>query len=363
MTKLTNYIKKSLIFKDRKVFSDSYIPKEIPFRENEISIIEDSILPALNNEKPLNIFIYGQTGTGKTLVTKYTLNKFSNKINFIYVNCKFASITKSIDSFVKQFSLILNKNFSDIYDILHYFKSLNKPTVLVFDEIDQLSKDLGDELLYTFTRADSNFGLNLGVIGISNNIFFVDKLDPRVRSSLSEVEILFKPYNALQLREILKQRAKEGLYPNSYEEGVISYIAAVTAREYGDARRAINLLRLAGEIAESKGKGKISLEDAKKAVELEEMDKVKAIIDSLPYQSKLILYALAKVREGTLGRMYDYYTKLAQEREINPLTFRRFIEIINDLEMLGLVSIDIILISGKKVRRVRTFINPKLITI
>jgi len=373
MSNLKKFLERSnsKIFKNRLVFTESFIPSIIPFRENEISQLVTAIYPILEGEKPLNTFIYGQTGTGKTLVAKYVAKELEKEAiqkgrntQIVYINCKFASISKTIDSFVKELRAIFGNKFSDLHDFFELLDNSNKNYVFIFDEIDQLTKDLGDEILYSFTRADSFLrNIKLGVVGISNNIFFTDKLDPRVRSSLSEIEIMFKPYNAIQLREILLQRAKLGLQPNSYEIGVISYIAAISAREYGDARRAINLLRLAAEIAESKGKEKITIEDAKEAIEMEEMDKVKLAIDNLPTQSKLILLAIAKLRESSLGKAYDQYSKLAQEFNISPVTFRRFVEIINDLEMLGLVSMDFAIYSGKRYRRVRTFVNPKLIQI
>ncbi|AAR38911.1 NEQ057 [Nanoarchaeum equitans Kin4-M] len=340
------------IFKNRFVFSEAYVPSKILHRDDEISLIYTAISPIKQGEKPLNIFIYGQTGTGKTLVTKYVLSKIGD---YIYINCKFAGITKRIESFIREFSLQLGQDFYDLTDVIQYIR--DKKLIIVFDEVDQLSKDLGDEILYTFTRAPGN----IGIIGISNNIFFVDRLDPRVRSSLSELEILFKPYNALQLRDILLERAKEGLYENSYDLAAISYIAAVTAREYGDARRAINLLRLAGEIAERKGKNKIELEDAKEAIELEEKDKVKFVIESLPLQSKLVLKSIAELKDTTLGKAYELYYRKSLEKSVTPITFRRFVEIVNDLETLGLVSIDFALLNGKRVRKVKTFISPKII--
>ncbi len=372
MPSLTEYLdrKNSKIFRNRTVFSDSYIPEVIPFREKEINTLYTSLSPALEGEKPLNVFIYGQTGTGKTLTAKYVAKeleeeeakKKNSKTRVVYINCKFASVTRDIKAFIKELSLAFNQKFEDFFDFFNYLDETGGTYVLIFDEIDQLAKDLGGDILYTLTRAELQLKkAKVGVVGISNNIFFVDKLDPRVRSSLSDIEIPFSPYNALQLREILKQRAEKGFNKGAYEEAVIAYIAAVSAREHGDARRAINLLRLAGEIAESKGKDKVTLEDAKEAVEMEEMDKVKAVVNTLPTQSRLILLAIAKLRQSSLGRAYDNYSKLAMEMGISPVTFRRFVEIVNDLEMLGLVSIDFAVYAGKKYRRVRTFINPSII--
>jgi len=88
---------------------------------------------------------------------------------------------------------------------------------------------------------------------------FVDELDPRVRSSLSEEEIIFPPYNALQIQDILKQRAEKAFKENAVEAGVIEKCAAYAAKEHGDARRALELLRIAGELAERNNFDKVGM--------------------------------------------------------------------------------------------------------
>ena len=123
--------------------------------------------------------------------------------------------------------------------------------IVVLDEIDFLVKKHGDELLYRLTRANEELSSSkISVIGITNDLKFVDNLDPRVRSSLGEVELVFPPYNASQLEDILNDRARIAFRPGVIRSGVISLCAALAAREHGDARRALDLLRVAGEIAE-----------------------------------------------------------------------------------------------------------------
>ena len=80
--------------------------------------------------------------------------------------------------------------------------------VIVLDEIDKLVKKSGDDTLYNLTRINSDLkNSKVSIIGISNDLSFKDFLDPRVLSSLSEEEIVFPPYNAPQLVDILAQRS------------------------------------------------------------------------------------------------------------------------------------------------------------
>jgi len=114
----------------------------------------------------------------------------------------------------------------------------------------------------------------LCIVGISNNLTFLDELDPRVRSSLSEEEILFHPYNALQIQDILNQRSNAAFKEGVLQDGVISKCAAYAAKEHGDARRALDLLRVAGELAERDNSKKILLKHIDEANEKIEKDKI-----------------------------------------------------------------------------------------
>jgi len=111
--------------------------------------------------------------------------------------------------------------------------------IFVLDEIDQLVKKAGDEILYNLTRLNSELkNTTISIVGISNDLLFTDNIDPRVKSSLSEEELVFPPYNAIQLQDILRQRAMNAFREGIVGEGVIEKCAAYAAREHGDARRA-----------------------------------------------------------------------------------------------------------------------------
>ena len=142
----------------------------------------------------------------------------------------------------------------EVYKI--FLKALDKEKVLfiiILDEIDQLLHKAGNEILYSLTRINPQLeNSEIGLIGISNDLMFTDNLDPRVKSSLSEEEILFPPYNAIQLQAILKVRAAKAFRKEAIAEGVLEKCAAYAAREHGDARRALELLRVSGELTERK---------------------------------------------------------------------------------------------------------------
>ena len=184
------------------------------------------------------------------------------------------------------------------------------------------------------------------LIGISNNLVFAENLDPRVKSSLSEEEIIFPPYNAPQIQEILRKRAEKSFLSNVIQPGVIEKCAAYAAREHGDARRAIDLLRVAGEIAERSGSKKVEishLDDAEKKVE---SDKIINSTVNQPKQFQSVLYSILLLspqkRLFFTGEIYDIYTTICKKIKQNVLTQRRISDILAELDMLGIINAKII---------------------
>jgi cell division control protein 6 len=219
---------------------------------------------------------------------------------------------------------------------------------LVLDEIDQLVNKAGDAVLYNLTRINEDLkNSQVSIIGISNNSRFIDMVDPRVKSSLSEEDVLFPPYNALQLQDILKQRAKKAFKLGVLEQGVVEKCAAYSAKEHGDARRALDLLRVAGEVAERKCSKTVKIDHIDEAEEKIEHDRVLDIITTQPKQSQATLYAImslqSKDKETILtGQIYDVYNKICSQIGLKALTQRRIGDIIAELDMLGVINAKVI---------------------
>jgi len=237
----------------------------------------------------------------------------------------------------------------EIYKI--FFNTIDERkqvVIIILDEIDQLVKKAGDEILYNLTRINEDLKkTQISIVGISNDLVFVDNLDPRIKSSLSEEEIVFPPYNALQIKQILKQRAKKAFKKNTLCEGVIEKCAAYAAREHGDARRALELLRVAGEIAERNNEKKIRLEHVDEAQDKIEHDRIIDVIRTQPKQYQLILYSILNLfqkRKDIIftGEVYDLYRKLCEKTSFRPLTQRRMSDVISELDMLGIINAKVI---------------------
>ncbi|MEM4137242.1 MAG: AAA family ATPase [Candidatus Anstonellaceae archaeon] len=375
------------VFLDRNVLSPHFVPEVLPYREKEIERIMQAVAPALENQRPRNLFIYGKTGTGKTCSVKKVMIEYRKIQSYpqdVYVNCRmYNSRYRVMQKIGKNFIAELDKvgfGIAHFYEkILEYVQTptpdgKEKRLIVVLDEIDMV-KDL-DELIYTLTRMNDEINRgSISLIGITNKISFKDALDPRSRSSLCESEIVFTPYNSLQLREILNQRVKLGFIEGTVHESAINLAAAIAAQETGDARYALKLLLKAGEIADEKKSFLVTDQEVEEARKNVDSALIKEIIKTLPRHQQIVLIAICNlynnfsqyqyqrlgedttVEENRLlsGEVYEEYCRVCRKFKRTPRSARWYREYLNELEMLGLITT---IESSKGIRGHTRFIKP-----
>jgi cell division control protein 6 len=367
-------MQKQTVFLDRNVLSPHYIPEILPHREKEIEHIMKTLAPALNSKTPNNLFVYGKSGTGKTASIKHVIDKllqvkekYKANVDSVYVNCrnldsKYQVVLKCAEYCFPNESFN-GYPFAHLYDrMLRYVKDSNSNFIVVLDELDAV-KNL-DGLMYALTRANDELSAgHITIIGITNDAAFKQDLDSRSRSTLCEEEMVFPPYNAVQLQSILKQRASLGFREGVVDESAISLASALAAQESGDARYALKLILKAGEIADEQKNEKITDKHVSLARKGVEEEIVYEVIHQLPEGEKIVLYAIALLTaEGShyarldgvadekvlfSGEVYERYEALCRKLEKDARSARWCREYINDLETQGLV---ITTLSGKGIR-------------
>ncbi|MDH5816088.1 MAG: ORC1-type DNA replication protein [Candidatus Nezhaarchaeota archaeon] len=349
------------IFKDREKLRPDYVPENLPHREAEINKLAEILAPAVRGVRPSNIFIYGLPGTGKTAVTKYVLRKIEAyaknhsqgvKLKVAYINCRNENtsyrVLFNLCNYLNEKVPFTGLSTAELFR--RFIKALDKERNLLFvvlDEVDFLVKVSGDDVLYKLTRVNTDLhNAKVSIIGITNDLKFIEYLDPRVKSTLGEEELVFRPYTTEELTDILAERAKQAFYEGVLDEAVIPLCASLAAREHGDARRALDLLRVAGEIAEREGSSKVLEDHVRKAYKEIEKDRAVEVIKSMPLHTKLITVAVYLVKrrksEATTGEIYETYRGLCKKLLIDELTQRRVSDIINELDMLGIVNAKVV---------------------
>ena len=356
------------LFKSKNVLQVKYNPESIPHRDEQIKSIAGILASVLRGERPSNLFVYGKTGTGKTLSVQYVtdqLNKKANEldvnIKFEYLNCK---LRKVADTEYRILAALINKLGGDIpttglptdkvwSKFIELVDSKKQLIVFIFDEIDQAVKKMSDNFLYSMTRMNQELeNAQLSLIGISNDVTFLENIDPRVRSSLGEEEFVFAPYNAIQLQDILNERCNIAFKDGVITDGVVAKCAAYAAREHGDARRALDLLRIAGELSERDGKEKVEEDYIDLANQKIEKDKILDIIETFPKQHKLVIYSIIQLTRQQknekgmdkffTGDVYNLYQDVCIRTKTDSLTQRRISDILADIDMLGIINAKVI---------------------
>lgn len=359
-----DFLNKASIFVDKKAITLQYIPHEIVHRDREIKTLAQIMAPVLKLEKPSNVFIYGKTGTGKTVVTKHVCSQLelvaqskNLPVKYVYLNCKMRKVADTEYRLIAQLARELGQDIpvtglptDEVYNL--FFKVIeNKPqtVILVLDEIDRLIDKCGDDILYNLTRMNEQLKSNLIIIGISNDILFKNKLGARVISSLMGEELVFQPYDAIQLKDILKKRSEIAFCRGVIEDSVINKCAAYAAREHGDARRALNLLRVAGELAERENSTNVDEKFVDIAEEQIEKDKTKEVINKLPKQSLAVLFSVVQMFKNKTSKKYfytgdifDLYQNVCSKVDMRPLTQRRISDLIGELDSLGIINAKVI---------------------
>jgi cell division control protein 6 len=379
-----NSFNENSIFNDKSILQTNYTPGEIIHRDEQIKQVASILAPVLRGEKTSNLFLYGKTGTGRTLTVQYVKNELMKrlkkdddfKLRIEYLNCKLkkvsdteyrilAELIKKLGGEVPATGLPTDSVYNKFIDIVDSEKQL---VVLILDEIDQTVKKISDGFLYSLTRMNSELSKGkISFVGISNDLTFLDNLDPRIRSSLSEEEIVFPPYNALQIQDILKVRSNTAFKENIVQEGVVAKCAAFAAREHGDARRALDLLRIAGELAERDGSKKVLLKHIDEANEKIEKDKILDVIKTEPKQFQLVLLAIINLSEKSkepvfTGDIYNLYQDLCRESRTEILTQRRVSDIIQEFDMLGIINVRVISKGrGGRMREIKLAITEKIV--
>jgi len=351
------------IFANKELLDIEHIPEEerIIGRDDEISEIANSIHPAIRGGKPRNTLIYGKTGTGKSLVSRHVTRSAQEyaqqegtRLRRAYIDCTQATTeTQAViklartlnepdetDVSIPLSGLSTNVYYNRLWEILD---SIYDVVIIILDEVDKLK---ANDLLMQLSRAGEAGKVDtckVGILAISNKISFKDDLDERVLSSLQDREFIFPPYDANQLREIMFNR-DDAFRDGVLDDDAIPLAAAFAAQEHGDARKALDILRNAGELAKDDGDDRVREEHVRDAREQADIDRFSKLLEGQPTQSKAAVYALSELSnrresaEVSTREIFDRYKELTQVLNMDTLSQRRMADRLNEqvfLDILG----------------------------
>jgi cell division control protein 6 len=351
------------IFARKELLKVGHVPESarIVGRNSEIEAVAAELRPIVRGDPPNNVMIYGKTGTGKSLVARHVTERAqraagSNEVSVgtVYVDCAqhntqtrvARTVTRSLnetdatDFGIPRAGIGSGEYYDYLWEVLD---TAYDSVIIILDEVDRLD---GDDILMQLSRAreSGKADCHLGVIAVSNKIEYRDRLNERVKSSLREEEFVFQPYDANQLREIMKHR-RDAFCDDVLSGDVIPLTAAVAAQEHGDARKAIEILRHAGELAERENAETVTEDNVRDAQEWAEIDRFEELLRGSTTQVKFILYSLALLSEEnhntegfSTSRIYNRYEETANKIDANVLGEHRVYELLKEQAFLGVVE-------------------------
>jgi len=324
-------------------------------RDAEIQDLSSHFAPMFRGGHPVHLSLYGKTGTGKTVTMLYYLNMLQaicrkKKIDMMYIHLDLSTpkpcfrvlndLACYLDAskrYKKGISLdeLMGKIEEKMESYRGYF-------IIFVDEIDHVRRDLDSFLKFLVKRLPQTVALKLVLVFSSNRLNWLENIDPRIKSFLKINEVFFKPYNAIDLQQILSLRIRKALNQQMIEEGVLEKIAAVSSRTHGDARKAVELLSKSALIAEKEGT-KVTVELVDRALDDIEKDKYVAMIKSSPKQLQAVLYAIialtARVTKPVYtGDAYAGYQLFCSKINLRALTQRAFSDLVSELDMYGFIQ-------------------------
>ena len=347
------------LFIDRKAFDHAFEPNNLPHREPEVEALVRNLVDALNGHIPSNMLLYGVPGSGKTVVTRFVLSQLLEKgkqmgqsVQTYEINCRNVDtkyrVVQTLASQLNQrgdYPIPFTGWPTDrvLETLIERMDRIGGVHILVLDEIDNLVARAGSDLLYSLTNLNTILkNARCCIIGISNDLNFTQELDPRVSSRLSQEDVVFPPYGAQEIQDILQERVRMGLKDDSLEGGVIPLCSALAAQEHGDARRALDLLRISVQKAEQRSQTKVDPKHVRLAQSQLEHDQVTPVLKTLPLHQKLVLFCIIINEENGLrnictGEIFRRYSQACMKISIEPLTPRRISSLLNELDTLGLI--------------------------
>lgn len=332
---------------------------EVDVRDREIKGLSTHFAPIFRNDHPIHLSLLGKTGTGKTVTMLYFLNMLRTLCKKRNIQMRYThldlSTPKPCFRVLNDLACLLDaaKRYKKgisldelMLRIEDKMKSYKGYFILFIDEVDHIRRDLDSFLKFLVRRLPQAVCSRLILVFTSNKLNWHENIDPRIKSFLKLNEILFEPYNALDIQRILSIRIKKALNRKMIQEGVIEKISAVSSRTHGDARKAVELLSRSALIAEREG-SVISLNIVDMALEEIECDKYVAMIKSAPKQLQVALYSILSLSRRTKGAMnvgtsYEAYCSFCLMVDLRALKQRAFSDLVSELEMYGFIQIRMI---------------------
>ena len=340
-------------------------------RDDQLESVVSFLKPTLQGNRPPNMLLYGPAGTGKSLiigaVTQQIIDLCQTKgerFGVVDINCQpINTLDQAVYELVQtvaqdvgtevgvpETGVSTKRKYRRLYELINgYYDSV----IFILDEIDLLvGRRENDEpayskLLYQLSRASNTDEIEgrVSVAALTNDPKFMEDIDGRAESSFNPRDVYFPDYDANQLREILKNR-RDAFRQDALKDDVVPLVAAFAAQSHGDARKAIDLFRGAGDLADERGEEIVTEEHVRESQEEIDKDRSLKLVEGLTTQKKISLYATAAVayHSNWTGSSvpspvgFKIYQWVTNELDADQMTRETYVKYVKELSTYGLIS-------------------------
>ena len=341
------------VFLQKRFLDGLFLPSSIIGRRQQV----EELLQYLESLRqgfavPL-ISVYGRSGSGKSTLVKFVCKNIEDLACFAFANLRKAKtvfgcanlILSELDVASLKSADGINKAIDCIGNtISEKLKSKRKKfMVLVLDEYDVIFSDKRgnpSEFMYkllTLAEELREKDLWLCIITISNNTLSEYDLDDRIKSRMGNSEVFFPPYSQGDILQILKDRSQKA-FAKKIGDDVLQYCSELSCAEHGDARRALDLLRISGELCDGQ---KITKENIDAAYAKLQKDRLENIVTNSSSHQRILIGAIcSNMLDSDSGwsatsSIYETHRGLLQKTK--PLSYRRVTDLLVELKNSGLL--------------------------
>ncbi|MBW2997706.1 AAA family ATPase [Candidatus Woesearchaeota archaeon] len=359
------------IYKNRDVLYALVPPTGLLHRTEQKNELIMELAPILMDSAVSCVFVYGNPGTGKTAIITELLGELSDeakkrkvKLLKAYVNCSenrtettiLVDILSQINP-KKTYPRVGWTRAKALSEFKKVTNELKTNIIVVLDEIDYALKESGDDIIYRLSRVNEKLDSRVSTILVSNDVRVADYIKPRTQSTLGRVRVIFAPYAAEELYDILKDRVKYAFNRDSVSDQVVKKVAEIEASRGGDARKALELLDSCSKIAISKNSSKVTLDLVDAADKTLEKDTIFNMVTTLTKHQKLLYLAMIKSKKKDLdgGKVYKMYKEVCEKQNVSPLSVRSIRTFLVNFSELGLIQSEVTWLRNlrKKSRTIR----------
>ena len=332
-----------IILANPDILNENHVPPEIHARDAQIKDIALNLHPLVEHRKPVNCWLHGKPGVGKTSAARWMLRKLEAEagIRGVYVNCwENPTFFSVLDAIARQTRLLGAEKLSTSFKLERLKRHLSESRlVLVLDEIDQPPPVERNAILYNLTDLPK-----VGLMCVCNSQHVYYGLEERVKSQLNPARVWFEEYTPDELLRILELRAEYALAPGTCPEYVLQAIADLAN---GDARLAIQTLKSAAYLAERECRGEITCSHVRRAWNSAKDLKKTYLLRKLTDHHRLLYELVGKSKSILSGDLWRLYLRTCAARQMKPIAVRTFSDYCNKLADLGLIHAKRAAIQGK----------------